>query len=104
MDFSKAQKLKEEDLGKQLRSIRELQVAQYELKSRLILKVLWVVTKWLKFSKRSIYEQIPNSNVFLISTKHDQERRVKRETKKKVDQFKGVPMSRKRLFGLTVYL
>jgi len=72
MDFSKAQKLKEEDLGKQLRSIRELQVAQYELKS----------------SKRSIYEQIPNSNVFLISTKHDQERRVKRETKKKIDQFK----------------
>ena len=42
----------------------------------------------IKFSKRSIYEQIPNSNVFLISTKHDQERRVKRETKKKVDQFK----------------
>ena len=36
MDLSKAQKLKEEDLGKQLRAIRELQVAQYELKSRFI--------------------------------------------------------------------
>ena len=34
MDTSKAQKLKEQDLAKQLRAIRELQVAQYELESR----------------------------------------------------------------------
>ena len=40
------------------------------------------------FSKRSIYEQVPNSNVFLISSKPEQERRVKRQLKKKVDQFK----------------
>ena len=40
------------------------------------------------FSKRSIFEQIPNSNVFLVSSKPEQERRVKRQLKKKVDQFK----------------
>merc|ERR1711892_9707 len=72
MDTSKAQKLKEQDLAKQLRAIRELQVAQYELES----------------SKRQIYEQVASTNVFLISSKHEQDRRVKRQLKKSVEQFK----------------
>ena len=52
MDVGRTNKLKEKYLGDQLRSIRELQVAKYELTS----------------SSKSIYTQLPNSNIFFVSS------------------------------------
>ena len=65
-------KLKEKDLGDQLRTIRELQVAKYELTN----------------SSRSIYTQLPNSNIFFVSSRPKETKRINDELKKRVETFK----------------
>lgn len=73
MDVGRTNKLKEKDLGDQLRTIRELQVAKYELTS----------------SSRSIYSQLPNSNIFFVSSRPKETKRINEELKKRVDIFKN---------------
>ena len=73
MDVGRTNKLKEKDLGDQLRTIRELQVAKYELTS----------------SSRSIYNQLPNSNLFFVSSRPKETKRINEELKKRVDIFKN---------------
>lgn len=73
MDVGRANKLKEKDLGDQLRNIRELQVARYELTS----------------SSRSIYTQLPNSNIFFVSSRPKETKRVNEELKKRIETFKN---------------
>ena len=72
MDVGRTNKLKEKDLGDQLRTIRELQVAKYELTS----------------SSRSIYTQLPNSNIFFVSSRPKETKRINEELKKRVEIFK----------------
>ena len=72
MDVGRTNKLKEKDLGDQLRTIRELQVAKYELTS----------------SSRSIYSQLPNSNIFFVSSRPKETKRINEELKKRVEIFK----------------
>ena len=73
MDVDRTNKLKEKDLGDQLRTIRELQVAKYELTS----------------SSRSIYSQLPNSNIFFVSSRPKETKRINEELKKRVEIFKN---------------
>ena len=73
MDIGRTNKLKEKDLGDQLRTIRELQVAKYELTS----------------SSRSIYNQLPNSNIFFVSSRPKETKRIDEELKKRVEIFKN---------------
>jgi len=73
MDVERTNKLKEKDLGDQLRTIRELQVAKYELTS----------------SSRSIYSQLPNSNIFFVSSRPKETKRINEELKKRVEIFKN---------------
>ena len=73
MDVGRTNKLKEKDLGDQLRTIRELQVAKYELTS----------------SSRSIYNQLPNSNIFFVSSRPKETKRINEDLKKRVDIFKN---------------
>ena len=73
MDVERTNKLKEKDLGDQLRNIRELQVARYELTS----------------SSRSIYTQLPNSNIFFVSSRPKETKRVNEELKKRIETFKN---------------
>ena len=73
MDVGRTNKLKEKDLGDQLRTIRELQVAKYELTS----------------SSRSIYSQLPNSKIFFVSSRPKETKRINEELKKRVDIFKN---------------
>ena len=73
MDVGRTNKLKEKDLGDQLRTIRELQVAKYELTS----------------SSRSIYNQLPNSNIFFVSSRPKETKRIDEELKKRVEIFKN---------------
>ena len=73
MDVGLTNKLKEKDLGDQLRTIRELQVAKYELTS----------------SSRSIYNQLPNSNIFFVSSRPKETKRINEDLKKRVDIFKN---------------
>jgi len=73
MDVGRTNKLKEKDLGDQLRTIRELQVAKYELTS----------------SSRSIYSQLPNSNIFFVSSRPKETKRINEELKKRVEIFKN---------------
>ena len=73
MDVGRTNKLKEKDLGDQLRTIRELQVAKYELAS----------------SSRSIYTQLPNSNIFFVSSRPKETKRINDELKKRVETFKN---------------
>jgi len=73
MDVERTNKLKEKDLGDQLRNIRELQVARYELTS----------------SSRSIYTQLPNSNIFFVSSRPKETKRINEELKKRVEIFKN---------------
>ena len=73
MDVGRTNKLKEKDLGDQLRNIRELQVARYELTS----------------SSRSIYTQLPNSNIFFVSSRPKETKRVNEELKKRIETFKN---------------
>jgi len=73
MDVGRTNKLKEKDLGDQLRTIRELQVAKYELTS----------------SSRSIYNQLPNSNIFFVSSRPKETKRINEELKKRVEIFKN---------------
>ena len=72
MDVGRTNKLKEKDLGDQLRTIRELQVAKYELTS----------------SSRSIYNQLPNSNIFFVSSRPKETKRINEELKKRVEILK----------------
>ena len=72
MDVGRTNKLKEKYLGDQLRSIRELQVAKYELTS----------------SSKSIYTQLPNSNIFFVSSRPKETKRVNEELKKRIETFK----------------
>ena len=72
MDVGRTNKLKEKDLGDQLRSIRELQVAKYELTS----------------SSKSIYTQLPNSNIFFVSSRPKETKRVNEELKRRIETFK----------------
>ena len=73
MNIGQTNKLKEKDLGNQLRTIRELQVAKYELTS----------------STKSIYTQLPNSNIFFVTSSRPKEtKRVNDELKKRVETFK----------------
>ena len=73
MDVGRTNKLKEKDLGDQLRTIREFQVAKYELTS----------------SSRSIYTQLPNSNIFFVSSRPKETKRINEELKKRVEIFKN---------------
>ena len=72
MNIGQTNKLKEKDLGNQLRTIRELQVAKYELTS----------------STKSIYTQLPNSNIFFVTSRPKETKRVNDELKKRVETFK----------------
>ena len=72
MDVGRTNKLKEKDLGDQLRSIRELQVARYELTS----------------SSKSIYTQLPNSSIFFVSSRPKETKRVNEELKRRIETFK----------------